>query len=291
MPNVTQLDTKQIFPGPNDRTQFDLNALDDLAGNIRTHGLIQPITVRPIEGTGNYEIVAGERRFRACTDALNWTTIPAIVVELTDEEASAIMLAENAARSDIDPIDEANAYAVRMRLYGWTVGECARRAGVSEVRVQFRLKLMRLRPELQAIVRSGNLPIGYAQILGDAGLDTDRQMLAFAALRDNAHPAPQWFRRTCSELLAQQAQGALIDELPIVTGEPIVSASRQSIAEPPTPATHQPSVTGATPWERIARQVSFWESAADQWASMGKPFKRQECQAAAQALQFALSTL
>lgn len=89
MTTIHQLDTAQIFPGPNDRTQFDANALAELAANIAVHGLIQPITVRTIEGAEHYEIVAGERRFRACTDILRWQTIPAIVADLTDEEAAA----------------------------------------------------------------------------------------------------------------------------------------------------------------------------------------------------------
>lgn len=291
MAAIAQLDTTQIFPGNNDRTQFDPTALADLAANIAAHGLIQPITVRAIEGTDNYEIVAGERRFRACADILHWQTIPAIVADLTDEEAAAVMLAENVARTDIDPIDEANAYAVRMRLYGWTVGECARRAGVTEVRVQFRLKLLKLRTDLQALVRSSNLPIGYAQILADANLDPDRQLIAIATLRDSKSPTPPWFRRICSELLTQQAQDALIESLPIVSGQPIDNPIARPITEPPCPATHRPTAHGATPWERIASQIGFWESAAEQWQQLGKPFKRQECQAAMQALQFALETL
>lgn len=291
MTAITKIDTSQIMPGPNDRTQFYPNALAELAANIAAHGLIQPITVRIIDGTDKYEIVAGERRFRACADILNWATIPAIVADLTDEEASAVMLAENVARTDIDPIDEANAYAIRMRLYGWTVSECAQRAGVTEVRVQFRIKLLKLRPDLQALVRTSNLAIGYAQILADANLDPDRQLIAIAALRDSKSPTPPWFRRACNDLLTQQAQDTLIESLPIVTGRPIDNPTAQPIAEPPSPATHRPATNGATPWERIASQIGFWESAADQWQQLGKPFKRQECQAAMQALQFALETL
>ena len=291
MTTVTQLDTAQIFPGTNDRTRFDANALAELAANIAAHGLIQPITVRAIEGTEHYEIVAGERRFRACADILHWQTVPAIVADLTDEEASAVMLSENVARADIDPIDEANAYASRMRLYGWSVAECAQRAGVTEIRVQFRLKLLKLRTDLQALVRASNLPIGYAQVLADANLDPDRQLLAITALRDSKSPTPPWFRRICSDLLTQQAQDTLLESLPIVSGQPIDNPATRPIAEPPSPATHKPPTNGATTWERIAAQIGFWEAAAEQWQQLGKPFKRQECNAAAQALQFALETL
>lgn len=289
MPAIFQVDTAQIVPGNNDRTVFAPGPLRELADNIDAHGLIQPITLRPIDDTDLYEIVAGERRFRACADILGWDSIPALIADLTDEEASSVMLSENVSRADIDPIDEANAYASRMNIYGWTVADCARLAGVSEIRVQFRLKLLRLRFDLQSMVRTGGLPIGYAQILADANLDTNRQMLALAALRDNPNPSPAWFRRICNQLLNQQIQDVLIENLPIITGEPIECTTRQPITEPPTPATHKPPAQGQTLSERIASQMSFWESAACQWDTLGKPFKRQECEAAAKALQFALN--
>ena len=288
---ITQLDTKKISPGPNDRTQFDASALAELAANISAHGLIQPITVRIIDGTDNYEIVAGERRFRACADILRWQTIPAIVADLTNEEASAIMLSENVIRTDIDPIDEANAYASRMRIFGWSISECAQRAAVTEIRVQFRLKLLKLRPDIRALVRTGNLAIGYAQILADANLSADRQILAIAALRDSKSPTPAWFRGICSDLIAQQAQDVMIEDLPIISGRPIDNPIARTIAEPPSPTTHKPPTYGSTPSERIATQIGFWEAAAEQWQRLGKPFKRQECYAAAQALKFAMEIL
>lgn len=291
MPTVVTIETSQIVPGVNDRTTFAPGPLSQLAANIAKRGLINPITVRAIEDTELYEIVAGERRFRACADILGWETIPAFVPDLSDEEASAIMLSENVARADLDPIDEANAYATRMHRYGWSVSDCAQRAGVTEIRVQFRLKLLSLRPDIQALIRTGNISLGYAQALADKGLDTNRQMMALSALRDNPSPTPQWFRRICNELLTQQSQDALLGDLPILSGEPIEYVNSQPIAEPPTPATHTPISNGATPAERIASQVSFWENAADQWHALGKPFKRQECQAASKALQFALGII
>lgn len=286
---IAQVETSQIVPGSNDRTVFAPALLADLAQNIADNGLIQPITIRAIDGTELFEIVAGERRFRACADILKWETIPAIVADPSDEEASAVMLSENVSRTDIDPIDEANAYAGRMLRYGWSVANCAQKAGVTEIRVQFRLKLLKLRTDLQSMVRAGGLPIGYAQILADANIDTNRQLFALAALRDNAKATPQWFRRICNELLSQQAQDSLIEDLPMLTGEPIEYVTSHPITEPPTPATHIPTVTGATTTERIQSQMDFWETAAAQWGNLGKPFKRQECAAAAKALQFALN--
>lgn len=286
---VTHLPATQIVPGNNDRTVFDPAALQELAASIRQNGLIQPITVRLLDGTELYQVVAGERRFRAMTTILAWDTIPAIVADLTDEEAAAVMLSENVSRQDIDAIDEAHAYASRIQAYDWTVAKCADAAGVSEIRVQFRLKLLALRPDIQALVRSGNLQLGYAQILASAALDTNRQLIALAALRENPVPTPAWFRRVCSNLLSQQAQEPMLQDAPIFGGALEAPATRTQLVEPPHPATTTPPAAGATPRELLAGQAAFWADAAGQWERLGRPFKRQECQAAAQALQAALS--
>ena len=288
---VTTIAASQIVASNNDRTTFDPAALAELAASIKQNGLIQPITVRVIEGTEIYQIVAGERRYRAIATILHWQEVPAIVADLTDEEAAAVMLSENVSRQDIDAIDEANAYASRIKLYGWSVAKCAEAAGVSEIRVQFRLKLLNLRPDLQALVKTGSLQIGYAQILASAGLDNARQLMALAALRDHTNPTPAWFRRLCSDLLSQQAQETMLDVPPIFGGELEAPATRTQLAEPPHPATTTPPVVGRSARAKLESQATFWTDAAGQWERLGRPFKRQECQAAAQALQIALSLL
>jgi ParB/RepB/Spo0J family partition protein len=290
---VSLIDMATIIPGDNgtghqDRTKFD--GLAELAASISEHGLIQPITVRPVGESDLYQIVAGERRFRAC-ELLGWQEIPAIVADLTSDEASAVMLAENTGRADLDPIDEGRAYQVRILRFGWTVAECARSAGVSEVRVQFRLKLLKLRPDLQDLVRSGNLALGYAQILADANLDVNRQLLAIRALRDQSSPTPAWFRRIVAGLLTEQAQGVMFDEMPLFGGQAVEAPKTAVHSEPATPATVTPPSVGGSPKEIIGGQMAFWQSAAEAWERLGKPFKRQECQAAAQALQFVFATL
>lgn len=288
---VTSIAAAQIVPGTNDRTTFDPAALQELAASIAQNGLIQPITVRAIEGTEMYQIVAGERRYRAMTALLHRQAVPAIVADLTDEEAAAVMLSENVSRQDIDPIDEANAYASRIKMFGWSVARCADAAGVSEIRVQFRLKLLNLRPDLQGLVKTGNLQLGYAQVLASAGLDSARQLMALAALRDAANPTPAWFRRLCSDLLAEQAQEAMLDAPPIFGGALESPARHTALVEPPHPATATPPADGDTPRAKLESQAAFWADAASQWERLGRPFKRQECQAAAQALQIALSLL
>jgi len=287
---IEMLDTREIIPGPNDRTIFDKSALKELAANISEHGLIQPITVRWVDDAGAYQIVAGERRYRACAELLGWLEIPAIVKDLDDKEASAIMLAENIARENLDPIDEARAYASRMNRYGLTADEIAQQVGVSTIRIRFRLKLLWLRDDVQKLIRSGNLSIGYAQILADADLDPNRQLLAIGKLRDNPRATPAWFRRIVNELLQQQAQGELF-EMPLFGGPQLGATTEPVVTTPPTPGDTVPPVSGHTPREIVAGQSTFWSEAAAAWDSLGKPFKRQECEAAAKALQLALSAM
>lgn len=114
-------------------------------------------------------------------------------------------------------------------------------------------------------------------------------MIAFAKLRDNPHPTVGWFRSIVNNLLTQQSQPEMFESLPILTGQPINNQYHDPINEPPHPSTTTPKIVGKTAKEIIGGQISFWNDAAEAWQQIGKPFKRQECQAAAQALQFALS--
>ena len=208
MKPITDIPISQIIPGKNDRTIFDESGLRELADSIKEHELIQPITVRHAKDAKRYEIIAGERRFRAYK-LLGWQTIPAIVTDLKDEDASAITLAENIARKSLDPIDEACAYQSRIESFGWSIEDLSKYAGTSTIHIQFRLKLLRLIPEIQKLVRGGNIQIGYAQILADANLDSNFQLLAFSKLRDNPKPTMGWFRSIVSELKEKQDQGIL----------------------------------------------------------------------------------
>lgn len=285
MNQIVNIPINQIKAGSNDRTVFKVSDLEDLAASIKENNLAQPITVRQIS-PDNYQIVCGERRFRACS-LLGWSTIPSIIAVLTDEEAAAIMLAENTGRKDLDPIDEARAYQARIQKYGWTISDCAKNAGVSEIQVQFRLKLLTLREDLHVLIRAGNLQIGYAQILADAKLDTNRQLLAFNALRDCAKPTPGWFRRVCNDYTEQQNQAGLFGDIFQLTQE--VPSAKQDSQLPPHPSTTTPPVIGNTPKARIKGQAEFWTQAAAEWSALGKIFKSQECKAAALALQYALN--
>lgn len=286
MDQINQIPISQIIPGKNDRTVFDEAGLGELADSIKEHGLIQPITVRYTKDCAQFEIVAGERRSRACK-FLKWETIPAIIKVMEDEEASAITLAENIARKSLDPIDEARAYQRRIDEFGWTIEDLAKYAGTSSIHIRFRLKLLKLIPEIQKLIRFGNLSLGYAQILADATLDTNFQLTAFATFRDNPKPTPGWFRNIILDLKEKQDQGVLFNG-PLFDRIEKSEIKNEEIPEPPHPSTTTPPKIGHTIKEIIRNQMSFWEEAAKQWDVIGKPFKRNECQSAARALNLAI---
>jgi ParB family chromosome partitioning protein len=202
---ITRVTATQIIAGDNDRTTFNTEAINELAASIKTFGLAQPITVRPLENN-TFEIVAGERRFRAM-QTLGWTTIPAIVRELDDETASAIMLAENTSRVDLDPVEEAKAYGKRV-AQGHTAREVAEAAGVSPFRVQRRLALLNLTTEGQNLVTHGNLTLTNALMV--SRLDSDRQHLAIVAIAQTPMTA-QEIQSLCHRLADDQEAAELFD--------------------------------------------------------------------------------
>jgi len=279
--NIRSIRCSKIQPGNNDRTVFNHAALLELADSIKQHGLAQPITVRPVNS--HYEIVAGERRFRAVSDILKLTEIAASVRDLSDEQAAAIMLSENTARQDLDPIDEAGAYQKNVTLFGWSVEETAKNAGVSTQRVHARLKLLNLREDLQGLVRNGDLQMGYAQIIAQAELDRNRQIIALRELRENPRPTPSWFRRVVNELKEQQAQACMFD-LELLTVHDANNAETKEIELPPHPTTHTAPKTGSTIVEVCRRQAEYWRNAAITWSELGHAHKRQECNTAATVL-------
>jgi ParB/RepB/Spo0J family partition protein len=198
-----------IRAGSNDRKHFDENALHELAESIKNHGLAQPITIRPMDGGQWYEIVAGERRYRAISQILEWDTIPAIVRDLNDEEASAIMLVENTARVDLDPIAEAKAYSIRIEKFCWSVATIAGAAGVSAERVRSRLSLLKLTEDIQHYVRVKQFPIGHAELITE--LDNNRQRIAVRVFNSAKAMPLSRFREVVAELVKQQAEESQMD--------------------------------------------------------------------------------
>lgn len=198
-----------IRPGDNDRTVFDPNEIAELAANIQAQGQHTAAILRPIQHpTYQFEIVAGERRFRACT-LLGKETLNAVIRNLTDEQADAIMLSENFDRQDLDPLDEAHAFAKRIEKYGWSIAECAERCNTNPRHVDAMLSLLRLVPEAQQMLRNQQITVGFGETM--APLDANRQRIALQYLSQTEKPLLREFKALCGKLLAEQAQESLFD--------------------------------------------------------------------------------
>ena len=145
------------------RKHFDEEALADLADSIRAHGIIQPLTVRKL-ASGYYQIIAGERRWRAARMA-GLSEVPAIVIKADDRKAMELAMIENLQREDLNPMEEAEGYRALMDLYAMTQEEAAERVGKSRSAVANALRLLNLAIPLRADVESGRLSAGHARAL------------------------------------------------------------------------------------------------------------------------------
>ena len=143
------------------RQDFDEEELQALSDSIATHGVIQPLTVRELP-SGYYQIIAGERRWRAARMA-NLREIPAVIVEADDKKAMELALIENLQRQDLNPVEEALGYQSLMGDYGLTQEETASRVGKSRPAVANALRLLQLPEEVLEMLRSGKLSAGHAR--------------------------------------------------------------------------------------------------------------------------------
>ncbi|MGE0456437.1 MAG: ParB/RepB/Spo0J family partition protein [Vicinamibacterales bacterium] len=163
---LQEIKLTELFPSPtNPRKTFDQVKLQELADSISKVGLIQPITVRPHHnGTTTYEVIAGERRYRAAAIAKS-ETIECVVRELSDVEVLEIQTIENLQRDDLHELEEADGYARLMKEAGYDVARIAQRVGKSEKYVYDRIKLLQLIPELREIFLAGEIAAGHAILL------------------------------------------------------------------------------------------------------------------------------
>ena len=145
------------------RKQFDPDALADLADSIREHGIIQPLTVRKLQ-SGYYQIIAGERRWRAARMA-GLDQVPAIVIEADDRKAMELAMIENLQREALNPMEEAEGYRQLMEQYNLTQEETAQRVGKSRSAVANALRLLNLCPSVRAMVEDGRLTSGHARTI------------------------------------------------------------------------------------------------------------------------------
>jgi ParB family transcriptional regulator, chromosome partitioning protein len=165
--NATATDLVHISVGairPNSRQprrRVDAEGVAGLADSVRTQGVIQPVVVRP-DGDGGYELIAGERRWRAARSA-GLATVPAVIRETDDRDSLLIALVENVAREDLSPVEEARAYAVLQDEFGLSLGDVAERVGRSKPAVSNRLRLLELPDDVLALVERGALTEGHAR--------------------------------------------------------------------------------------------------------------------------------
>ena len=174
------LPISQVQPGLNQpRKRFDSEALEDLADSIREHGVIQPLTVRRLS-SGYYQIIAGERRWRASKLA-GLSEVPAVVIEADDRTVLELGLIENLQREDLDPMEEAEGYGALIDEYGMTQDEVARRMGKSRSAVANALRLLALPQAVRPLVEDGTLSAGHARAVLSVSGDHAAQT-AFADL-------------------------------------------------------------------------------------------------------------
>ncbi len=172
---LDQLRTSPYQP----RTEFDDAAIASLAASLAERGAIQPIVVRRVGG--RYELVAGERRLRAAR-AAGLESLPAVVRDLSDDEAATITLVENIQREDLNPIDEAQALRGLADRLGQTHEQVAERVGRARATVTNLIRLLELCPEVQKLIRDGKISMGHARVL--VPLPADRQRKLAQAIQD-----------------------------------------------------------------------------------------------------------
>ena len=201
------LPISQVEPGlKQPRKRFDEESLQDLADSIRTHGVIQPLTVRRL-ASGYYQIIAGERRWRAAKIA-GLTEIPAVIIEADDRKVMELGLIENLQREDLNPVEEANGYKVLMDEYGLTQEEVAQRVGKARPAVANALRLLALPDPVHQLLEEGKLSAGHA-----------RAILA----------APT------GELQKKLAQKVIAEDLSVRQTEALAKRLAASEKEPPSP--------------------------------------------------------
>ena len=169
---ISQIETYADQP----RKHFDEDTLHDLADSIREHGILQPLTVRKLS-SGYYQIIAGERRWRAARLA-GLQQVPAIVIEADDRKMTELALIENLQREDLNPVEEAEGYKRLMDNYNMTQEEVAVRVGKSRSAVANSLRLLGLCAEVRKLLEDGSLSSGHARALLTLGADAQKKASA-----------------------------------------------------------------------------------------------------------------
>ena len=162
--NIVHIDVNKIIPNKNQpRKIFDENALEELSESIKNYGVIQPITVRKIYDD-IYEIVAGERRYKAVR-MLNMETIPAVIIDVKEEDSAAMSLIENLQREDLDFIEEAMAFERLIEDFGLSQTQLAQKLGKSQSTIANKMRILKLPQSVKEKLREGNLTERHGRAL------------------------------------------------------------------------------------------------------------------------------
>ena len=205
------------------RKQFDPEALSDLADSIRQHGIIQPLTVRKLQ-SGYYQIIAGERRWRAARMA-GLTQVPAVVIEADDRKAMELAMIENLQREDLNPMEEADGYHALMEQYNLTQEETAERVGKSRSAIANALRLLNLSDGVRTLVENGELSAGHARTL--LSLPASMQDSAAQAVKKDDLSVRQT-ELLCKKLLQHQKKP---EKKPTITVDYTEEAGRELTAK------------------------------------------------------------
>lgn len=175
--SAVTLDINEIEPNRDQpRKYFNETALDELAKSIEKNGIIQPLLVRPLSD-GSYQLIAGERRWRAARKA-GLTEVPVTIREMTDEEADVFALIENLQREDLNPVEEAKGLKSLIETYGFTQETAADRVGKSRTAVTNTLRLLKLPSPVLDLLSQGKLSQGHSKAI--LGLGSEEEMITVA---------------------------------------------------------------------------------------------------------------
>jgi ParB family chromosome partitioning protein len=203
---VTEIPLTQLRANPyQPRKTFNQDSINELAASIKEHGVIQPIIVRTV--LKGYEIIAGERRFRASLVA-GATTIPAVVKKFSDQQAMEIALIENVQREDLNAIELAVAYQSLMNQFTLTQEELSVKVGKSRSHVANFLRLLQLPEEIKQHVSRGTLSMGHARAIAGVKNDKQKKELAEAAILQ------QWSVRELEDVIKKQDEAGIKEAAP-----------------------------------------------------------------------------
>jgi ParB family chromosome partitioning protein len=195
-PELAHVPVEQIHANPRQpRKRFDHESTSGLADSIRSQGVVQPVVLRP-RTEGGYELIAGERRWRAAREA-GIATLPAVIREADDRDTLLLGLVENVAREQLSPVEESRAYAVLVDEFELSLGEVAERVGRSKPSVSNRLRLLELPEDVLSMVERGELSEGHARAVLAVPDHDERRRLARKIVRQGlsvraAERAARW---------------------------------------------------------------------------------------------------